>query len=122
MASSDPGLTARHVSRVSVAIITVLAVASCAHSTPGAGKEFDDQKRVDVRCLNHQTHRPGPAYTSTTKADTSKILVMLHYYVANGSKPYCNGGRASTTDRSWAQTFVTLGGKPELVASILIRR
>lgn len=122
MALSDLRRTSHRCGRLALVITMAAAVASCSHSTPAASHQFDDQKRVNVSCLNHQTQRPGIAYTGGTKADTSKILVMLHYYVANGTKPYCDGGHASDIDRTWAQLYVTLGGEPTKVNGILSSR
>lgn len=39
--------------------------------------------------------------------------------VANGSKPYCDGGQPSDTDRTWAQLSVAPVGEPKLVKGIL---
>lgn len=119
MALFDLHRTGHRLGRLTLGVTLAVAVASCSHATPVAGNQFDDQKRVAVSCLDHQSERPGIAYTGGTKADTSKILVMLHYYVANGSKPYCDGGHASDIDRTWAQLYVTLGGEPTKVKGIL---
>lgn len=72
-----------------------------------------------MRCLDHQTRPPGPDYTGGQHANTSKILVMAHYYVTNGSKPYCDGAQPSTVDRDWARLYVRLGGQPGQVNRIL---
>lgn len=119
MASSEFRRTRRRFGQLAAVASVLFATASCTHSASVAGGQFNDQKRVDVRCLDHQAQRPGTAYTGGTKADTSKILVLLHYYVANGGKPYCDGAQASNIDRSWAQLYVTLGGNPQLVTHIL---
>lgn len=118
MASSDLRRARQRRSRLAVLLATVVTIAACSHSTAPA-KDFDDQKRVDVTCLDHQSGHPGTDYTGGADADTSKIFVMLHYYVANGSKPYCDGGHATDVDRSWAQLYVNLGGNPQLVNRIL---
>ena len=37
---------------------------------------------------------------------------MLHYYVANGNKPYCDGRPAGAMDRAWLSAYLRLGADP----------
>jgi hypothetical protein len=41
---------------------------------------------------------------------------MLHYYVANGNKPYCDGRPPGDVDRAWLGTYLRLGADPANVA------
>ena len=34
---------------------------------------------------------------------------MLHYYVANGNKPYCDGRPPGEVDRAWLGVYLRLG-------------
>lgn len=107
------------------AMAACLAVAGCSHSGGRRATDtgdFNGQPRAAVQCLEHQTSPPGRDYTGGQHADTSRILFMLHYYVANGAKPYCDGKRPSSVDRDWARLYVRLGGQSDRVERILATR
>jgi len=73
----------------------------------------------DLECMEHQEDSPGTAYTGGEDSDSAAILQVFRYYVANGSKPYCDGEPPSDNDREWAQLVVDLGGSEASVAPIL---
>jgi len=47
-----------------------------------------------------------------SRANTLLVLTMLHYYVANGNKPYCDGRPPSELDRTWFGVYLRLGADP----------
>lgn len=98
------------------AVIATLLLTGC--SSDGDGR-FDAGGSEDITCMEHQSAEPGPAYTSGDDADTAAILTVFRYYVANGSKPYCDEQPPTDTDKLWAQLVVDLGGSADSVAPIL---
>lgn len=101
---------------------TVYAVAAVAVMLAGCSSDdgrFDVGDSEDITCMEHQTDEPGAAYTSGEDGDTAAILAVFRYYVANGSKPYCDGEPPTDTDRMWAQLVVDLDGSADSVESIL---
>lgn len=96
-------------------LVTAMLLAGCS----GEDGRFDAGDTAEITCMEHQTSEPGPAYTGGEDGDTAAIFGMLRYYVANGSKPYCDGEPPTETDRMWAQLVVDLGGSADSVAPIL---
>lgn len=101
--------------RTALAVLPLLLTAAC---TTDSGT-FAAGGDASPACLRHQTNAPGPAYTGGADADTSQILQMLHYYTANGHKPFCDGKPPTTTDRRWVTLYVDLGGDRANVAPLL---
>lgn len=102
--------------------LSVVAVTAVAVSLAGCGDDdgrFDPGGSEDISCMEHQTDTPGSAYTGGEDGDTGAILTVLRYYVANGSKPYCDGEPPTEVDKMWAQLVVDLGGSADSVAPIL---
>ena len=100
----------------------VLAVAVAAALVAGCSSDdgrFTPAESAEISCMEHQTDTPGTAYTGGVNGDTAAILAVFRYYVANGSKPYCDGEPPTETDREWAQLVVDLGGSEASVAPIL---
>ena len=95
------------------ALLAVLVLSGCARPGPSDAARFDDQSGSDaVACLVHQRYRPDPAYEGGPRANTLLVLTMLHYYVANGNKPYCDGRPAGAMDRAWLSAYLRLGADP----------
>ncbi len=95
------------------ALLAVLVLSGCARPGPSDATRFDDQSGSDaVACLVHQRYRPDPAYEGGPRANTLLVLTMLHYYVANGNKPYCDGRPPGEMDRAWLGVYLRLGADP----------
>jgi len=93
------------------AILLLIGVVSgCNAGPPSETSRFNNQGGSDaVTCLVHQTYRPDAAYEGGSKSETLLLLPMLHYYVANGNKPYCDGHGPNSDDRAWLQNYLHLG-------------
>ncbi len=95
------------------ALLAVLVLSGCARPGPSDATRFDDQSGSDaVACLVHQRYRPDPAYEGGPQANTLLVLTMLHYYVENGNKPYCDGRPPGEMDRAWLGVYLRLGSDP----------
>lgn len=94
---------------------TALLLAGCGADTG----RFDPGSADKISCMEHQSVQPDTSYTDSADSDTAGILTVFRYYVANGSKPYCDGQPPTETDRMWAQLVVDLGGSADSVAPIL---
>ncbi|MBT2529361.1 hypothetical protein J7E91_29175 [Streptomyces sp. ISL-99] len=91
------------------ALPTALALSGCAPSPSGS---LDAQTATpSPECRVHQTEEPGARYTAGSRADTDSILEMMRYYTANGTKPFCDGKGATSTDRHWMDLYSKLGGE-----------
>jgi hypothetical protein len=102
---------------VAAALLAAALLPGCARSGPSDAVRFDDQSGSDaVTCLVHQRYRPDAAYEGGPRANTLLVLTMLHYYVANGDKPYCDGKPPGDVDRAWLGTYLRLGADPSRVA------
>ena len=99
------------------ALLPVVVLSGCGHSAPGDAARFDNQSGDDaLTCLVHQHNQPDSAYEGGPRATTLLVLTMLHYYVANGNKPYCDGRPPSEVDRAWLALYLRLGADPAHVA------
>jgi len=95
------------------ALAAVVVLTGCARPGPSDAARFNDQSGSDaVACLVHQRYRPDPAYEGGPRANTLLVLTMLHYYVANGNKPYCDGRPPGEMDRAWLGVYLRLGADP----------
>ena len=95
------------------ALLAIVVLSGCGRPGPSDAARFNDQSGSDaVACLVHQRHRPDPAYEGGPRANTLLVLSMLHYYVANGNKPYCDGRPPSEMDRAWLSDYLRLGADP----------
>jgi hypothetical protein len=95
------------------ALLAVVVLSGCARPGPSDVARFNDQSGSNaVACLVHQRYRPAPAYEGGPRANTLLVLTMLHYYVANGNKPYCDGRPPGETDRAWLGAYLRLGADP----------
>ena len=94
------------------ALLAVVVLSGCVHAAPGDAARFDNQSGDAVACLVHQRYRPDSAYEGGPRANTLLVLTMLHYYVANGNKPYCDGRPPGETDRAWLDVYLRLGADP----------
>ena len=84
-----------------------LALTSCStNARTGAFQLGDDT----ATCRDHQSVLPSTAYTGGTNGDTESILLMMHYYTAHGTQPYCDGHAPTAEDRAWTHLYVQLGG------------
>ncbi|GAC1366458.1 MAG: hypothetical protein NVSMB32_10790 [Actinomycetota bacterium] len=94
----------------------VLLGSGCSKPAPKPAAQFDNQSGNDgIACMAHQSGRPDARYQGGSGANTSLILAMLHYYVVNGSKPYCDGQPATASDHAWLQDYLALGADPHNV-------
>ena len=100
--------------RIAAAVLLAIALLSgCARPGPSDAARFNDQSGSDaVACLVHQRYRPDAAYEGGPGANTLLVLTMLHYYVANGNKPYCDGRPPGELDRAWLDVYLRLGADP----------
>jgi hypothetical protein len=99
------------------AVLLAVVLTGCGSPAPTDAARFDNQSGNDaVTCLVHQGHTPDAAYEGGPRATTLLVLTMLHYYVANGNKPYCDGKPPGGTDRAWLATYLRLGADPAHVA------
>jgi hypothetical protein len=100
--------------RIAAAVLLgVVVLAGCARPGPSDAARFNDQAGSDtVACLVHQRYGPDVAYEGGPQANTLLVLTMLHYYVANGNKPYCDGRPPGATDRAWLDAYLRLGADP----------
>ncbi|AUG75693.1 hypothetical protein CFP65_0744 [Kitasatospora sp. MMS16-BH015] len=88
--------------------------AACGSSDTGG---FDAQPAApSPSCLEHQRQNPDSRYTGGQQADPTSVLTMMRFYTANGTKTYCDGKPATTTDQHWTQLYRSLGGDPSHVA------
>jgi hypothetical protein len=95
------------------ALLAVVVLAGCPRPGPSDAARFNDQSGSDaVACLVHQRYQPDPAYEGGPSANTLLVLSMLHYYVANGNKPYCDGRPPGEMDRAWLGAYLRLGADP----------
>ena len=100
--------------RIAAAVLlAVVVLAGCARPGPSDAARFNDQSGDDaVACLVHQRSQPDSAYEGGPRANTLLVLTMLHYYVANGNKPYCDGRPPGEMDRAWVNAYLRLGADP----------
>ena len=100
--------------RIAAAVLLAVVVLSgCARPGPSDAARFNDQSGSDaVACLAHQRYRPDSSYEGGPRANTLLVLTMLHYYVANGNKPYCDGRPPGEMDRAWLDVYLRLGADP----------
>ncbi|MCW3042223.1 MAG: hypothetical protein JWL57_381 [Actinobacteria bacterium] len=95
------------------ALLATVVLSGCAHAAPNDAARFDNQFGDDaVACLVHQRSQPDSAYEGGPRANTLRVLTMLHYYVANGDKPYCDGRPPGEVDRAWLGVYLRLGADP----------
>jgi hypothetical protein len=95
------------------ALLAIVVLSGCARPGPSDAARFNDQSGNDaVACLVHQRYQPDPAYEGGPRANTLLVLTMLHYYVANGNKPYCDGRPPGEMDRAWVNAYLRLGADP----------
>jgi hypothetical protein len=93
-----------------VVLLALGVLSGCHPRTAAEAVRFDDQGGNDaVACLVHQASPPDAAYKGGPQSDTMLLLPMLHYYVANGNKPYCDGKGPNPVDRAWLQDYLHLG-------------
>ena len=95
------------------ALLAIVVLSGCGRPAPSNAARFNDQSGSDaVACLVHQRYRPDPAYEGGPRTNTLLVLTMLHYYVANGNKPYCDGRLPGEMDRAWLGVYLRLGADP----------
>ena len=93
--------------------LVVVVLSGCGRPASSEAARFDNQSGNDaVTCLAHQRSRPDAAYEGGLQARTLLVLTMLHYYVANGNKPYCDGRPPGKVDRAWLSVYLRLGADP----------
>jgi len=91
-------------------VLAVVVLSGCGRPAPSEAARFDNQSGNDaVTCLVHQSYRPDAAHEGGPQASTLLVLTMLHYYVANGNKPYCDGRPPGEVDRAWLGVYLRLG-------------
>jgi hypothetical protein len=107
------------VTAVTVVTAAVLTLAACSATPPDPGPRFNDEGQRDTTCMVHQTAAPGPRYTDAAIRETDDTLLLLRYYTANASKPYCDGEASTSADRAWATLYVDLGADRTNVEPLL---
>lgn len=113
-------MTRHTLTRLLAVAFGVAALSACGSASSATARpSFDDQAGATVSCLVHQSRRPTPLYLTGPREDTFAILQMLRYYTQNGTKPYCDGRRATAVDRAWATRYVQLGADPSRVQPIV---
>jgi hypothetical protein len=101
--------------RLAAALLAVVVLSGCAHAAPNDAARFNNQSGDDAACLVHQRYQPDSAYEGGSGGTTLLVLTMLHYYVANGNKPYCDGRLPGEMDRAWLGVYLRLGADPARV-------
>lgn len=97
--------------------LAAAALAGCGGSAPrSSATTFNDQHNQSVRCMVHQTQPPTAAYQDGHQENVEAVFQMLHYYTANGNKPYCDGRGPTATDRAWLRTYLANGATRANVA------
>lgn len=95
--------------RATVIVATVaLAVSGCGASS--TKPRFNDQGGATVPCMVHQKRPPDAAYGGPN-ADPLLTFKMLHYYTANGRRPFCDGRPPTSVDRMWLHLYVDDGAE-----------
>lgn len=95
-------------SLAAVGAAVVLALTACGSSHP-TGAVFNDQGQVAIGCMVHQQFKPTSQYRPGAGGDTEKLFGVLHYYTANGDKPYCDGHGPTSTDKAWLRLYLAGG-------------
>lgn len=93
-------------------------------ASPGATADPDPSRfnlegGVPVGCMTHQVVAPGVDYNDPALVSIFRSLPVLKYYVANGSKGYCDGAGPTADDRAWAQWSADQSSNRAPVAAIL---
>lgn len=101
--------------------LLALLLSGCGSSSEDGGTfATGDESAYPLACMEHQTEKPGTAYTGGESATTALVLKMLRYYTANRAVPgFCDGKPPTGTDKAWAQLYVDLGSEPANVARLL---
>ncbi|WP_344421249.1 hypothetical protein [Pseudonocardia ailaonensis] len=69
--------------------------------------------------MMHQTDQPNSAYEGGPDSRPPQQLTFLAYYTAVGKLPFCGGGPATDTDRTWAKLYVELTTAADNVSTVL---
>lgn len=96
--------------------LALLATTGCADD---GGPIFNNEGGRPISCMQHQQAPPGSRYTDTEQHPTTAVFAVLRYYTANGTKPYCDGARATDADRAWAEVYLHQGAQRANVAPIV---
>ncbi|WP_406210175.1 hypothetical protein OH807_40160 [Kitasatospora sp. NBC_01560] len=109
-----PHRTLHRAARQALLPAVLLPAAALLAGCAGAGTgSLDAQSATpSPTCLVHQTNQPADRYTAGANSDTRSVLEMMRYYTANGTKAYCDGKPATSTDRRWTELYTDLGGDP----------
>jgi hypothetical protein len=84
-------------------------LAACGGSKAAGTGSFNAQGNRTLTCMAHQSATPAPRDRPGTTEDTESVLAYLHYYTANGDKPYCDGRPATSIDRQWLALYLAGG-------------
>lgn len=85
---------------------------SASRSAAAAAATFDAQGGGRVTCLAHQTHRPTAIFGPGSQQQTGAVMVVLHYYTANGTDRFCDGHGPTVIDRDWTRLYRAMGANP----------
>ena len=106
----------KHVNQTAAALTAVALITasgcSTSRSASATAATFDAQGGGRVTCLAHQTHRPTAIFGPGRQQRTGAVLVVLHYYTANGTDRFCDGHAPTAIDREWTSLYVTMGANP----------
>jgi hypothetical protein len=105
---------------VIVAFAVAAGVSGCGGGRSATGASgFDDQANKTVACMAHQSAAPGSVDRPGKSEDPESVLAYLHYYTANGDRPYCDGKPATAVDRQWLALYLAGGAARSHVEAAL---
>jgi hypothetical protein len=96
-------------------------LAACGSNKGVSTGSFNVQGNRTLTCMAHQSATPAPRDRPGTTEDTESVLAYLHYYTANGNKPYCDGKPATSVDRQWLALYVAGGAQRSHITRALSR-
>ena len=105
----------RNAAMVTLVMVVASGCSSVARSGTAPAAAFDAQGGGRVPCLVHQTHMPTPIFEPGTQR-TGAVLVVLHYYTANGTDRYCDGHSPTVIDGAWVRLYEVMGADPANLA------
>ena len=103
-----------------LALSAALALTGCSSATSGSASGSKHAAvtsfvaKAAGTCMIHQPDLPTRA--DSQHGDIAHTLTVLRYYGANGSKPFCDGRTASSTDLAWMRLYVQAGADPTFVS------
>lgn len=105
----------RRTHRAGLALLAGAALTACSTMTSAPHTSTAFVPATGHGCMDHQG-RPPSQDDSSSQLDVAQRLMLLRYYTAHGSQPFCDQAPASADDLAWMRLFVAQGARAELVA------